>query len=60
MSRLDIEERLSLPLLTVCLAAVTGKEGDLRQAKSLLVDEVRRIVQDCENERLRDLRTISE
>lgn len=52
----EIEERLRLPLLTVCLAAVAGNEGDLRQAKALLVDEVRRIVKDCENERLGDLR----
>lgn len=43
----QIEKRLQLHILNICLAAVAGKQDDLKQCKGMLVREVARIVYDA-------------
>jgi hypothetical protein len=49
-----IEKRLQLHIMNLCLAATAGKEGDLREAKGMLVREVARIVHDATNPHVKD------
>jgi hypothetical protein len=35
-----VERGLQIPILNICLAAVAGKENDLREAKRMLVETV--------------------
>ncbi len=44
MTDAEIERRLRLPLATLCLAVIGGNEGDLREAKTAVVDAVARMM----------------
>ena len=44
MTEQQIEQRLRLHFLNICLAAVAGREGDLRKCKELLVAEVAKMM----------------
>lgn len=46
----QIEKRLQLHILNLCLAGAAGKEGDIKQAKGALVREVARIALDAVGE----------
>ena len=48
MDRPEIEARLRLTMGTLCLAAMAGKTGDLTEARTLLVDEVVKLVREAE------------
>jgi hypothetical protein len=50
MDRKTIEERLTLPVLNVCLAVAGKKEGDIRAAKVSLFD----VVEDLTKEAVTD------
>ena len=40
LTKQKIEQKLRLPLLNVCLAVAAGRENDLREAKSALIDAI--------------------
>lgn len=44
MTRHEIVQRLRLPILTLCLAAVSGKVGNIKEATKALLDEVERML----------------
>lgn len=43
MTRKEIEQYLTLPILNLCLAALSQKDGDLAAAKAALIDAVVKI-----------------
>lgn len=45
MTREEIEERMRLPILNICLAVLSKTPGDLSKAKNDLIDAVSAIVQ---------------
>jgi hypothetical protein len=49
----DIERRLQLHILNLCLAATAGKQGDIRECKGMIVREVERIIHDATNPHVR-------
>lgn len=50
MTREQIELKLQLPILNVCLAAAAGKEGDLREAKNYLIETIEKMLSLAEQE----------
>jgi hypothetical protein len=49
IDRTEIEMRLQLPILNICLAVISGAPGDLQECKRLLIDRVEQLVSEgCE------------
>lgn len=47
MTRDQIELKLRMPIVNVCLASVGKRENDLRDAKNYLIDEVAKLVREA-------------
>lgn len=48
VSRAQLEQKLNLNIVTVCLATVSKEKDSLRQAKDMLMDAIEKIVREAE------------
>ncbi len=60
MTLSQIEERLQLPILNLCLASISKTPGEISLAKTLLLEAVQDILEQNENKRQKNPSTEDE